>query len=109
MHAMIEIGEPQRAAEWLHGKLSGKEKVMGFGHRVYRNGDSRVPAMRQALAAVAALRDGQNWVDIYSVLESAMYAATRIRPNLDFPTGPCLLYTSPSPRDRTRSRMPSSA
>ena len=88
MHDMIEIGEPQRAAEWLHGKLSGKEKVMGFGHRVYRNGDSRVPAMRQALATVAALRDGQNWVDIYSALESAMYAATRIRPNLDFPTGP---------------------
>lgn len=88
MHDMIEIGTPDRAAEWLHGKLSRKEKVMGFGHRVYRNGDSRVPTMEQALLAVAAKHNGQNWVDIYKVLESSMYAATKIKPNLDFPTGP---------------------
>lgn len=50
MHDMIEIGEPAQAAEWLHGKLSRKEKVMGFGHRVYKNGDSRVPTMKRALA-----------------------------------------------------------
>ncbi|MCV7193858.1 bifunctional 2-methylcitrate synthase/citrate synthase [Mycolicibacterium brumae] len=88
MHDMLEIGTPERAAEWLHGKLSRKEKVMGFGHRVYRNGDSRVPTMKESLLRVAAVRDGQNWVDIYEVLESAMYAATKIKPNLDFPTGP---------------------
>ena len=88
MHDMIEIGTPDKAAEWLHGKLSRKDKVMGFGHRVYRSGDSRVPTMKESLLAVAAVRDGQNWVDIYNVLESAMYAATKIKPNLDFPTGP---------------------
>ena len=49
MHDMIEIGEPSKAAEWLHGKLSRKDKVMGFGHRVYKNGDSRVPTMKEAL------------------------------------------------------------
>lgn len=88
MHDMIEIGEPARAAEWLHGKLSRKEKVMGFGHRVYKNGDSRVPTMKQALGRVAAARDGGRWMQIYDVLESEMFAATGLKPNLDFPTGP---------------------
>ncbi|CAJ1587210.1 bifunctional 2-methylcitrate synthase/citrate synthase [[Mycobacterium] wendilense] len=88
MHDMLEIGSADRVAEWLHGKLSRKDKVMGFGHRVYKNGDSRVPTMKQALIDMAAVRDGQRWVDIYNALESAMFAATQIKPNLDFPTGP---------------------
>jgi len=88
MRDMIEIGSADRAAEWLRGKLSRKEKVMGFGHRVYKNGDSRVPTMTAALTRVAKVRDGQRWLDIYRVLESEMFAATGIKPNLDFPTGP---------------------
>ncbi|BBX23571.1 citrate synthase [Mycolicibacter terrae] len=88
MHDMIEIGEPAQAAEWLHGKLSRKEKVMGFGHRVYKNGDSRVPTMKRALARVAAAHDGGRWMEIYDVLEAEMFAATGLKPNLDFPTGP---------------------
>lgn len=88
MHDMLEIGSADKASEWLHSKLSRKEKVMGFGHRVYRNGDSRVPTMKAALERVAAVRDGQRWLDIYRVLEEGMLAATGIKPNLDFPTGP---------------------
>ncbi|WP_019970660.1 bifunctional 2-methylcitrate synthase/citrate synthase [Mycobacterium sp. 141] len=88
MRDMIEIGSADHAAEWLHGKLSRKEKVMGFGHRVYRNGDSRVPTMKAALQQVAAVRDGQRWLEIYDRLEQSMRAATGIQPNLDFPTGP---------------------
>ncbi|RFZ59175.1 Citrate synthase [Mycobacterium marinum] len=88
MRDMLEIGSADRASEWLRRKLARKEKVMGFGHRVYRNGDSRVPTMKRALERVAAVRDGQRWLDIYQVLERDMLAATAIMPNLDFPTGP---------------------
>ncbi|MDO3400265.1 bifunctional 2-methylcitrate synthase/citrate synthase [Mycolicibacterium neoaurum] len=88
MHDMLEIGSADNASAWLHGKLSRKEKVMGFGHRVYKNGDSRVPTMKESLIRVAAVRDGQKWLDIYNVLEADMAAATGIKPNLDFPTGP---------------------
>lgn len=88
MRDMLEIGSADRASDWLRRKLARKEKVMGFGHRVYRNGDSRVPTMKRALDRVAAVRDGQRWLDIYQVLEREMLAATGIRPNLDFPTGP---------------------
>jgi citrate synthase len=88
MHDMIEIGDSSKAVGWLHGKLSRKDKVMGFGHRVYKNGDSRVPTMKDALIRIAEARDGQRWLDIYSILEKEMFAATGIKPNLDFPTGP---------------------
>lgn len=88
MHDMMEIGRADNASAWLHDKLSRKDKVMGFGHRVYRHGDSRVPTMKAALESVAAARDGRRWLDIYDVLEKDMQAATGIKPNLDFPTGP---------------------
>ncbi|WP_204081364.1 bifunctional 2-methylcitrate synthase/citrate synthase [Mycobacterium riyadhense] len=88
MHDMIEIGDPANAREWLCAKLAGNERIMGFGHRVYKNGDSRVPTMKRALTSVAAVRDGQRWLDIYRVLEAEMQAGTGIKPNLDFPTGP---------------------
>lgn len=88
MHDMLDIGTPERAAEWLRGKLAGNDKIMGFGHRVYKNGDSRVPTMKEALKRVAAARDGQKWLDIYEVLEKGMAEANGIKPNLDFPTGP---------------------
>lgn len=88
MRDMIEIGSPDRAAGWLRDKLERKDKIMGFGHRVYQNGDSRVPTMKRALDRVAAVRDGQRWLDIYDALERGMAAANGIKPNLDFPTGP---------------------
>ncbi|MGW4246276.1 bifunctional 2-methylcitrate synthase/citrate synthase [Nocardia sp. NPDC004722] len=88
MHDMIEIGDPALAEEWMRNKLSNKEKVMGFGHRVYKNGDSRVPTMKKAFLDIAAATEGQRWVRMYEILEQTMNEATGIKPNLDFPTGP---------------------
>jgi 2-methylcitrate synthase len=45
MHVLKEIDDPTIAKEWMLKALEDKRKVMGFGHRVYRNGDSRVPTM----------------------------------------------------------------
>ncbi|MBF6296460.1 bifunctional 2-methylcitrate synthase/citrate synthase [Nocardia amamiensis] len=88
MHAMLEIGEPELAGAWLRAELADKRKVMGFGHRVYKNGDSRVPAMRAELERVAAVTGGERWLRMYVELERAMAEATGLAPNLDFPAGP---------------------
>jgi citrate synthase len=88
MDMMEEIGTPGRAEEWLRRALADKRKIMGFGHRVYSSGDSRVPAMRAALGEIAAIREGQRLIDIYEVLASAMYEARGLHPNLDYPAGP---------------------
>ncbi|MEU1960895.1 bifunctional 2-methylcitrate synthase/citrate synthase [Nocardia sp. NPDC019304] len=88
MHDMLEIGDPALAGDWVRDKLARKEKVMGFGHRVYKNGDSRVPTMKKAFLDIAAATGGQKWVRMYEAVERAMHEATGIEPNLDFPTGP---------------------
>ncbi|WP_280477082.1 bifunctional 2-methylcitrate synthase/citrate synthase [Nocardia asiatica] len=88
MHALLEIGEPELAGEWVRARLADKQRVMGFGHRVYRNGDSRVPTMRAELEQVAAVTGGSRWLRVCAALERAMDEATGIKPNLDFPTGP---------------------
>ncbi|WP_454162751.1 bifunctional 2-methylcitrate synthase/citrate synthase [Gordonia iterans] len=88
MYDMIEIDRPERARGWLNAKLDAKEKVMGFGHRVYKNGDSRVPTMYQALVNVSEHVGEDRWLKIYRELAELMEERTGIKPNLDFPTGP---------------------
>jgi citrate synthase len=88
MDMMEEIGTPGRAEAWLEKALADNRKIMGFGHRVYKNGDSRVPTMRAALGEIAARRDGQRLINIYEVLAKAMYEAKGLHPNLDYPAGP---------------------
>jgi 2-methylcitrate synthase len=61
---------------------------MGFGHRVYRSGDSRVPTMSKYRDQVARLRDGRKWLEISTILAEEMLAKKAIHPNLDFPAGP---------------------
>ncbi|TVX82460.1 bifunctional 2-methylcitrate synthase/citrate synthase [Corynebacterium sp. NML180780] len=93
MHNMVEVGSPDNAEAWTLNKLKNKELVMGFGHRVYKKGDSRVPTMEAAFKKLASEhpeKDSQKWVDIYDIMEKTMYENTsiHIKPNLDFPSGP---------------------
>jgi citrate synthase len=88
MHMMLEIDDPSTAAAWLRDELAAKRKVMGFGHRVYKNADSRVPTMKEAFLKMVELTDGQRWAQMYQSLEQAMLAEKGIWPNLDFPAGP---------------------
>lgn len=88
MEMMLEIDDPAKAADWLRAALNDKRKIMGFGHRVYRNGDSRVPTMTTALKAIAHATNGKKWLEMADILEATMLAEKNIHPNLDFPTGP---------------------
>jgi 2-methylcitrate synthase len=88
MHAFDEIGSADRAEAWLDDALAEKRKIMGFGHRVYKNGDSRVPTMRASLEALVEHYDRQDMLDLYDALENAMGERKNIKPNLDYPSGP---------------------
>jgi citrate synthase len=88
MYVMDEIGTADKASAWLQDALASKRTIMGFGHRVYKSGDSRVPTMRKALEQISAVRGGQNLLDIYDVLAKDMYEAKGLHPNLDYPAGP---------------------
>jgi citrate synthase/2-methylcitrate synthase len=87
-HTFEEIGTADRAQAWLDDALANKRKIMGFGHRVYKNGDSRVPTMKAALETLVAEYDRPEVLDLYEALETAMNDAKNIKPNLDYPSGP---------------------
>ncbi|MEV7927316.1 bifunctional 2-methylcitrate synthase/citrate synthase [Kitasatospora sp. NPDC088264] len=90
MHMLEEIDAPARAAQWLDEALAAKRKIMGFGHRVYQHGDSRVPIMQAALdALVARSADPRTarLAALHAALREAMLERKGIHPNLDYPAG----------------------
>jgi len=88
MHMLKEVGTPANARGWIDDKLEHRALVMGFGHRVYKSGDSRVPTMTKWRDRVAELTAGQKWIEISEILAADMLEKKHIHPNLDFPTGP---------------------
>ncbi len=88
MHMLKEVGEPSKAKEWMLEALAEKKKVMGFGHRVYRKGDSRVPTMKKYTEKMADFTGEKKWLEIANILEETMVSEKGIYPNLDFPAGP---------------------
>ena len=88
MHMMKEIGKPERAQKWIDNAIAKKKVVMGFGHRVYRTGDSRVPTMKHYLFKVARMLNKEKYTKIYDILAKTMVERKKIHPNVDFPCGP---------------------
>ena len=88
MHMMKEIGKPEKAKAWIENALEKKKVVMGFGHRVYRTGDSRVPTMKHYMFKVAKLLKKEKYTKMYEILEKVMLDKKNIHANVDFPCGP---------------------
>ncbi len=92
LHTFSEIGfgpdADRRAKEWLATALAEKRKIMGFGHRVYKKGDSRVPTMRDSMVTLTQHYNRPDVLELYNGLETAMTERTGILPNLDYPSGP---------------------
>ena len=88
MHMMKKIKKPENAFKWINKALDNKDVVMGFGHRVYKQGDSRVPTMKKYFKKVAAIKDDKKFSKIYDIVEKVMIERKNIHPNVDYPTGP---------------------
>ena len=88
MHMMSKINSPENAKKWINRALDNKEVVMGFGHRVYKSGDSRVPTMKKYFMKVSKIKKDKKFHKIYDIVERVMIERKNIHPNLDYPTGP---------------------
>ena len=88
MHMMNKIKKPENALKWINRALDNKDVVMGFGHRVYKSGDSRVPTMREYFGKVAKINKDKKFEKIYDIVEKVMIERKNIHPNVDYPTGP---------------------
>ena len=88
MHMMNKIKKPKNALKWINNTLNKKDVVMGFGHRVYKKGDSRVPTMEKYFKKVATIKNDKKFIKIYDIVKNVMIERKNIHPNVDYPTGP---------------------
>ena len=88
LHIFNDIGTAENVKPWLDEALGAKRKIMGFGHRVYKRGDSRVPTMKAALDTLVAHYNRPDVAELYDALESEFVGRKGIYPNLDYPSGP---------------------
>jgi len=88
MHMLKKIKKPENAEKWILDALEKKKLIMGFGHRVYSKGDSRVPTMKKYYLKVAELLKEKNLPKMSQIIEDIMLEKKNIHPNVDYATGP---------------------
>jgi 2-methylcitrate synthase len=88
MEMFFDIKEPENAEKYILNKIKNKDLIIGFGHRVYKRGDSRVPTMTKYYYKTAEFYKNEKFPKISKILEQTMIKEKNIFPNLDFPSGP---------------------
>lgn len=81
--------DPKMILDWMHQAFAEKRKLMGFGHRVYKNGDHRAPILH-GLGRKLAEHTGDSFVRLFELGEEVqriMLTEKNIHPNVDFPCG----------------------
>jgi 2-methylcitrate synthase/citrate synthase II len=97
----LEIGTPEKANRWVREALASKRRIMGFGHRVLKNGDARSAIIQRHAAALSQICGDRRWYEMATVIEQVMREEKGLYPNLDFYTAvayllmqiPRMLYT----------------
>ena len=101
MKMLQAIGTPDRAESWLMERLARKGKIMGFGHRVYKSGDSRVPMMREMARDLGRRFGKESWAEICEKLEAVMEREKHLCANLDLYAAPVFLLLGIPPELNT--------
>ena len=81
---LIEIGSLERVDDALREKLANKEKIMGFGHRVYHTEDPRATHLRAMSKALAESSGDARWYDMSRRIEKIMNEEKKLNSNVDF-------------------------
>jgi citrate synthase len=87
MDILLAAGGPETAEAWIRDMLAKKEKIMGFGHRVYKAGDVRAKVLREYARKSAASTGNTKWEETAEIIERVIQAEKNLLPNLDWPAG----------------------
>jgi citrate synthase len=81
-----KVGSPDNAERWIEEALARKERIMGFGHRVYKTGDPRARILKDYCARLAAEVGDDRWERIAEPIERAVTVQKNLPPNVDWPS-----------------------
>jgi citrate synthase len=87
MELLERAGGPATAEKWILEALSRKERVMGFGHRVYKAGDVRARVLKEYARRAAEATGQTQWEETAEVIEKVLEREKNLFPNLDWPAG----------------------
>jgi 2-methylcitrate synthase/citrate synthase II len=88
MEMFNDVRNENDAEKYILNKIKNKELIIGFGHRVYKKGDSRVPTMTKYYLKTAEYYKNTRLPKISKIFSDTMIKEKNIFPNLDFPSGP---------------------
>jgi citrate synthase len=84
MKMLLRIGNMKECEKFIQGALDNKEKVMGFGHRVYKNGDPRARILRGMSEELGKRRGEPQWYQMSVLIDDIMQSKKGLLPNVDF-------------------------
>jgi citrate synthase len=84
MLMLKEIGTVEASRTWIEEALAGKKKVMGFGHRVYKNGDPRAKVLSQLSEKLGKKTGQPQWYQMSKDIDDVMQSKKGLLPNVDF-------------------------
>jgi 2-methylcitrate synthase/citrate synthase II len=87
MDVLRAAGGPATSEKWVRDALARKERLMGFGHRVYKAGDVRAGVLREYARKAAEAAGQSQWEETAAVIERVLAAEKNLHPNLDWPAG----------------------
>jgi 2-methylcitrate synthase/citrate synthase II len=87
MDMLLKTGGPDKAEAWIRSALARKEKVMGFGHRVYKHGDVRAKVLKEYAQQAAQRAGTTQWETAAEIIEKVLGDEKNLFPNLDWPAG----------------------
>jgi 2-methylcitrate synthase/citrate synthase II len=87
MDLLTATGGPENAEKWIRTALARKERIMGFGHRIYKTGDVRAGILKQYAKQAAEAAGLTKWEEAAAIIEGVLAAEKNLFPNLDWPAG----------------------
>ncbi len=87
LEVLHEVGTPNAAAAWVKQALAKKRRIMGFGHRVYREGDPRATLLKPWCTELAKETGNTDLEEIADIIEAQVRREKKLPPNVDWPCG----------------------
>lgn len=84
MIMLKDIGTTEKARTWVRDALANKEKIMGFGHRVYKNGDPRALILRKMSEQLTKKKGEAHWYEMSALIDDTVQSEKGLLPNVDF-------------------------
>lgn len=85
MEVLQEVGSADQAESWIRNALANKRRIMGFGHRVYKEGDPRAVYLKTLTAEVAQETGNDELERTADIIESVVRNEKKLPPNVDWP------------------------